>query len=186
MPVYDKPRLEPTPPAFRSPLFIGPGGSRSTKPSLPTRRKFRPSEQLRLDVYSRDPAPRTPQRTERSQAPLGMTVTLRRLAELMLDEGEYDEGFLGPTRAAFDFAADVLTSAQSALGVPDVFRASPAAVGDGGIYIQWGNLDQFVMFLVPADPAQAYLYARDGTRPTTVREVTGPALASLLRGLPRA
>ncbi len=91
---------------------------------------------------------------------LPMTLTLQRLASLMLDEDDYDEEFLRPSRAAYDFAFRVIAEAHGALP-RDVPRATPAPMGDGGIFVEWRRGSRLVRLIVPPDPAHAYLYAEE-------------------------
>lgn len=116
-------------------------------------------------------------------ATLSMTTTLRRLGELMVEE-EYDEEFLKPTPVAYEFTWNVLAGAIAGL-IGIVPLASPAAVGDGGIFLQWGGQDRYVRLLVPADPSQAYLYCKGGEETRTIREVSSVRLVQSLRWLVR-
>jgi hypothetical protein len=122
--------------------------------------------------YSIDPA-----------ATLSMTTTLRRLGELMVEE-EYDADFLKPTLPAYEFAWNLLAGAIAGL-TGNVPPASPAAVGDGGIFLQWGEQDRYVRLLVPADPSQAYLYCKGDGETRTIREVNSVRLAHSLDWLAR-
>jgi hypothetical protein len=93
--------------------------------------------------------------------PAQEAIVLQRLESMMSDD-EYDESFLPPSVEAHDFARAVLLSAAARLkgGLP---RATPAPVGDGGLFIQFGAPSRYVRMLVPSQPGGAYLVvARDG------------------------
>jgi hypothetical protein len=108
--------------------------------------------------------------------PGGLATNLRRLTDMMLDE-EYDEGFLRPTRAAFDRAWSMLVDAgDSVEEEPELASAAP--VGDGGLLLEWKRGKRNLFLAVPADPEQGYLYLRGPEAPVTLRTLSGGTLAS--------
>jgi hypothetical protein len=110
-----------------------------------------------------------------------LSANLRRLTDMMLDE-EYDEEFLRPTRAAFDTAWSMLVDADISVQEQPIL-ASVAPVGDGGLLLQWERGARDLFLAVPADPQQGYLHLRGPEPPVTLRDLTGPALASAFRWL---
>ena len=110
-----------------------------------------------------------------------MAANLRRLTDLLLDEG-YDEQFLRPSRAAFETTWSLLVAADASIS-PRLPLASPAPVGDGGILVQWQRGERTVFLAVPADPSQGYLYLRGPEFRQTVRELADSRLISALEWL---
>jgi hypothetical protein len=113
--------------------------------------------------------------------PTSVQLTLERL-EAVLAEEDYDENFLKPTSAAYEFARRLIGAAEPA--APAALQpASPAPVGDGGLAMQWGDQDRYVRLLVPADPGMAYIYRKAAADRRTFRTLTGTVLADCWKWL---
>jgi hypothetical protein len=113
--------------------------------------------------------------------PAKQPVVIQRLDAMMADD-EYDTSFLRPSEEAYRFARSVMESAASKLS-GQIPRATPAPVGDGGIFVQFGTPERYVRVLVPAEPSGAYLaVVRDG-QVETIAGFNGNDLAERLRDL---
>lgn len=109
--------------------------------------------------------------------------------DAIMDPAEYDEDFHAPTPAAYRFTRSLLEAvgghATPSLGplgdggLTTDRNCSPAPVGDGGIFVQWGPQGHYVRLLVPADPSQAYLYCRSSEQRRTCTANTETLLREL-------
>jgi hypothetical protein len=98
-----------------------------------------------------------------------MAITIARLSEIVNDPEEYDEDFLAPTVEAHLFVKNILEICKDRTP-EDIPAASPAPIGDGGIFLQWETESGCVQLVVPPDPRHAYLHIRKGSENLVLRE----------------
>ena len=112
-------------------------------------------------------------------------ATTRRLRDVLMDSGEYDEEFQGPTSEAATAAAELLRRSHARSS--DVFPVGVVAPdGAGGIRILWRQDDKQVRLVVPAAGArEAYLYWQEGDAYDGEKNVSAPAVTRRLRWLTR-
>lgn len=110
-----------------------------------------------------------------------ITVTLKRLIDL-LEEDESDEyGILQPSQSAFKLAMRLIIEAYEAMG--DSFpRASASTDEQGGIRLTWSKLESEceVRLVCPANAEQPYLYHELGDIYTVERDITASILVQWL------
>jgi hypothetical protein len=83
-------------------------------------------------------------------------LSIRRLVAL-LDNGDDDEGDIGPTQYAFKTAFDLIEEAEHVVGGRLV--SSPVVDSEGGIRITWRRGDKQVKLVCPATrEAPVYMY----------------------------
>jgi hypothetical protein len=111
-----------------------------------------------------------------------LALTLKWLADLRAYTDDYDDDFRAPTDEAFEFAWKVIQEALVACP-SNVPVASPAPVGDGGIFVQWGSRERYVRLVVTPNPSGAYLYVLGGAHPGGQQTVTSAMLAKHLQEL---
>jgi hypothetical protein len=126
------------------------------------------------------------QSTRPSSSPI--TVTLKRLVDL-LEENETDEyGVLQPSQTAFKLAMRFVVEAYDVMG--DRFpKASASTDEEGGIRLTWSKLEPEceVRLICPAQTDQpAYLYHELGDDYAVEREVTVYILLQWLEWLNQA
>lgn len=126
------------------------------------------------------------QSTRPSSSPI--TVTLKRLVDL-LEENETDEyGVLQPSQTAFKLAMRFVVEAYDVMG--DRFpKASASTDEEGGIRLTWSKLEPKceVRLICPAQTDQpAYLYHELGDDYAVEREVTVYILLQWLEWLNQA
>ncbi len=126
------------------------------------------------------------QSTRPSSSPI--TVTLKRLVDL-LEEDETDEyGVLQPSQTAFKLAMRFVVEAYDVMG--DRFpKASASTDEEGGIRLTWSKLEPEceVRLICPAQTDQpAYLYHELGDDYAVEREVTVYILLQWLEWLNQA
>ena len=111
-----------------------------------------------------------------------MATTLQRLALLLIDRQDYDDEFLEPSRAAYDFAWAIVAEAfeRTNLSPPST---SPTTTDGGSIFLQWGDATGYVRLMVPHDPSQATLSYKAGIERGLLREPTGSDLVNKLEWL---
>jgi len=112
-----------------------------------------------------------------------VSISLRRLLNLLQEKGEDDYGVIDPTQFAFKTAIEFVLNAESMLGRE--IKSSPVVDSEGGIRIAWRIGSRQVKLICPATPdGTIYVYESSPTGSSIYNQnVTFKTLAGRLAWL---
>lgn len=113
----------------------------------------------------------------------GITITLKRIVELLESEDEDDYGILKPSDYAFKTVMNLVLEAHSLMG-NDFSRASASTDHEGGISLDWTRqeTERKVSLFCPFSPdKRAYIYHQISDEYAVDYEVSASNLAKWLQ-----